>query len=161
MSRITPTLDDRLVRYRPTLDNAIADRTALAASDHRVTDFDLIDLDSQPADAKRSSNRSRVLVGASAVVLIGGLAVIVATRDNPAEGGSGLTPACPPGTYTIGTGTLYLGGPASDQNLAAPGFIFSLRPDQQPSLSRSRPSSSRSSDSNAASTQHPHPIPAQ
>ena len=26
---------------------------------------------------------------------------------------------------TIGTGTLYLGGPASDQNLATPGFIFS------------------------------------
>jgi hypothetical protein len=99
-----------------------------------------------------------VLVGASAVVIIGGLAAIVATRDTPPVtpansvkpvdtepsnestapsgvvidttpattiAGSGLTPACPPGTDTIGTGTLYLGGPASDQNLAAPGFIFS------------------------------------
>jgi hypothetical protein len=159
MSRTTPDLENRLARYRPALDNAIADRTARAASDPSVADPDLIELDWLPVDAQHSSNRSRVLVGASAAVLIGGLAVIVATRDNPPatptnsatspdaatapEGttstgvvidtnpattieGTGLTPACPPGTDTIGTGTLYLGGPAWDQNLAAPGFIFSL-----------------------------------
>jgi len=158
MSRTTPILEDRLARYRPTLDHAIADRTALRSTDHRRADFDLIELDWQTAEPGRSSNRSRVLVGASAVVLIGGLAVVVSTRDNPPttpanspapdtsvvpDGttptnvvidttpattieGSGLTPACPPGTDTVGTGTLYLGGPASAQNLAAPGFIFSL-----------------------------------
>ena len=52
-----------------------------------------------------------------------------ATVDTaPAEivPGSGVTPACPAGTETVGTGTLYLGGPASDQNLATNGFIFSL-----------------------------------
>lgn len=159
MTRTTPVLEDRLARYRPILDEAIAERTALASTDPLLTGTDLVELDWQPVEPGRSSNRSRVLVGASAVVMIGGLAVIVATRDTPPvtpansvspvdteasnestapsevvidttpattiEGGSGLTPACPPGTDTIGTGTLYLGGPASDQNLAAPGFIFS------------------------------------
>ena len=165
MSRTTPTLEDRLAHYRPTLDDAIVDRTAPETLDHRFTDFDLIELDWQPVEIGRSTGRSRALVGVSAAVLLGGLAVIVSTRDNsPAPSanspapqdsgapldtatlpgattptnvvvdttpattieGSGLTPACPPGTDTIGTGTLYLGGPASDQNLAAPGFIFSL-----------------------------------
>ncbi|MFM2071707.1 MAG: hypothetical protein RLZZ623_1970 [Actinomycetota bacterium] len=158
MSRTTPVLEDRLARYRPTLDEAIAERTALASADQLRTGNDLVELDWQPVEPGRSSNRSRVLVGASAVVIIGGLAAIVATRDTPPVtpansvkpvdtepsnestapsgvvidttpattiAGSGLTPACPPGTDTIGTGTLYLGGPASDQNLAAPGFIFS------------------------------------
>ncbi len=158
MSRTTPVLEDRLARYRPILDEAIAERTAIASTDHLLTGTDLVELDWQPVEPGRSSNRARVLVGASAVVIIGGLAVIVATRDTPAVApansvtpvdteasnestapsgvvidttpgttiaGSGLTPACPPGTDTIGTGTLYLGGPASDQNLAAPGFIFS------------------------------------
>ncbi len=158
MSRTTPSLEDRLVRYRPTLDDAIADRTALAPSDHRVADLDLIDLDWPPAELGRSAYRSRVLVGASAVVLIGGLAVVLATRDNPPVApahsaatpdtsfvsgnttsaevvdttpattieGSGVTPACPPETETVTHDTIYLGGPASAQNLAAPGFIFSV-----------------------------------
>ena len=139
MSRTTPVLEDRLARYRPILDEAIAERTALASTDPLLTGNDLVELDWQPVEPGRSSNRSRVLVGASAVVMIGGLAVIVATRDTPVTpansvtpttpattiAGSGITPTCPPGTDTIGTGTLYLGGPASDQNLAATGFIFS------------------------------------
>ena len=158
MSRTTPVLEDRLARYRPILDEAIAERTALASTDHLLTGTDLVELDWQPVEPGRSSNRSRVLVGASAVVMIGGLAAIVATRDTPPVtpansvtpvdteasnestapsevvidttpattiAGSGITPTCPPGTDTIGTGTLYLGGPASDQNLAAAGFIFS------------------------------------
>jgi hypothetical protein len=158
MSRTTLVLEDRLARYRPILDGAIAERTALASTDRLLTGTDLVELDWQPVEPGRSSNRARVLVGASAVVMIGGLAAIVATRDTPPVtpatsvtpvdteasnestapsevvidttpattiSGSGLTPACPPGTDTIGTGTLYLGGPASDQNLAAAGFIFS------------------------------------
>lgn len=158
MSRTTSVLEERLARYRPILDGAIAERTALASTDQPLTGTDLVELDTQPDAPGRSPNRARVLVGASAVVMIGGLAVIVATRDTPpvtpansvtpvdteasnestapsdvvidttpatAIAGSGLTPACPPGTDTIGTGTLYLGGPASDQNLAAPGFIYS------------------------------------
>ena len=40
--------------------------------------------------------------------------------------GSGQTPACPAGTGEIPTDTLYLGGPAWAQNLAAKGFILSL-----------------------------------
>ncbi len=40
--------------------------------------------------------------------------------------GSGTTPRCPADTGTVPTGTLYLGGPPSAQNLAATGFIFSL-----------------------------------
>ena len=51
---------------------------------------------------------------------------VVDTTPETAVEGSGTTPACPDGTDTIGTGTLYLGGPASDQNLATKGFIFSL-----------------------------------
>lgn len=158
MSRTTLVLEDRLARYRSSLNEAIAERKALASTDQLRTGTDLVELDWQPVEPGRSSSRSRVLVGASAVVMIGGLAVIVATRDTapvtpansvspvdteasiestaPSEvvidttpattiAGSGLTPACPAGTDTIGTGTLYLGGPASDQNLAAPGFIFS------------------------------------
>ncbi len=158
MTRTTFFLEDRLARYRPILDDAIAERTALTSTDQLLTGSDLVELDWQPAESGRSSNRSRVLVGASAVVMIGGLAVIVAARDTPQAApassvspvdtevrnesttpsdvvidttpattiaGSGLTPPCPAGTDTIGTGTLYLGGPASDQNLAAPGFIFS------------------------------------
>lgn len=159
MSNSTSTLEDRLARYRPVLDGAIAERAASASSDGPVVDHDLIELDLEPASAGHTWSRSRVLVGASAVVLIGGLGVIIATRHDPAkvpansavpldtvgtstatavEGsvvdttpetvveGSGTTPACPDGTDTIGTGTLYLGGPASDQNLATKGFIFSL-----------------------------------
>jgi hypothetical protein len=84
MSRTTPNPEDRLARYRPTLDDAIADRTALTSSDHRRADFDLIELDWQPAEPGRSSNGH--------------------------------------GRHR----NLYLGGPAWDQNLAAPGFIFSL-----------------------------------
>lgn len=159
MSNSTSTLEDRLARYRPVLDGAIAERAASASSDRPVVDHDLIELDLEPASAGHTWSRSRVLVGASAVVLIGGLGVIIATRHDPAkvpansavpldtvgtstatavEGsvvdttpetvveGSGTTPACPDGTDTIGTGTLYLGGPASDQNLATKGFIFSL-----------------------------------
>jgi hypothetical protein len=83
MSRTTPVLEDRLARYRPTLDGAIAERTAIASTDHLLTGTDLVELDWQPVEPGRSSNRSRVLVGASAVVMIGGLAVIVATRDTP------------------------------------------------------------------------------
>lgn len=52
--------------------------------------------------------------------------VVIDTTPATTIEGSGVTPACPPGTDTVGTGTLYLGGPASDQNLAAPGFIFSV-----------------------------------
>ncbi len=157
MSPTAPALEDRLARYRPTLDGAIAGRTTLASAGQLLSGDDPVELDWQPVEPGRSSNRSRVLVGASAVVLIGGLAAIVATRDTPgamtansaapvdtdarSEGtaagvvtdtapaptiaGSGLTPACPVGSDTIGVGTLYLGGPASDQNLAAPGFIYS------------------------------------
>lgn len=40
--------------------------------------------------------------------------------------GSGTTPACPAETGTVPAGTLYLGGPPSEQNLAAAGFIYSL-----------------------------------
>jgi hypothetical protein len=83
MSRTTPVLEDRLARYRPTLDGAIAERTALASTDQLRMGTDLVELDWQPVEPGRSSNRSRVLVGASAVVMIGGLAVIVATRDTP------------------------------------------------------------------------------
>jgi hypothetical protein len=160
MSSSTPTLEDRLARYRPVLEGAIADRTSSATSDRPFVDRPLIELDREPADDRHAWSRSRVLVGASAVVLIGGLGVIIATRNDPAtapassavpldtvaattiaavEGsvvvgttpdtiveGSGQTPACPDSTDTIGTGTLYLGGPASDQNLATKGFIFSL-----------------------------------
>jgi hypothetical protein len=158
MSRTTPVLEDRLARYRPVLDGAIAERTALASTDQLLTGTDLVELDWQPAEPGRSSNRSRVLVGASAVAMVGGLAAIVVTRDTPPAApansvspvdtevrnesttpsdvvidttpattiaGSGVPLPCPAGTDTIGTGTLYLGGPASDQNLAAPGFIFS------------------------------------
>jgi len=166
MSPTIPTLEDRLARYRPTLDEAIADRTANAGPDSH-----LIELDLRPVEAHRGPKRSRTLVVGSAAVLVGGLAVIVAIRDDPPAGpanastptdsspiestsvptdtalapqgtppdgvvvdtapattieGSGLTPPCPAGTDTIGTGTLYLGGPASEQNLAAPGFVFSL-----------------------------------
>lgn len=56
MSRTTPNPEDRLARYRPTLDDAIADRTALTSSDHRRADFDLIEFDWQPAEPGRSSN---------------------------------------------------------------------------------------------------------
>ncbi len=159
MSNSTSALEDRLARYRPVLDGAIAERASSPSSDRPVVDHDLIELDWEPASTGHTWSRSRVLVGASAVVLIGGLGVIIATRHDPAkvpansavpldtvgtttatavEGsvvdttpetaveGSGTTPACPDGTDTIGTGTLYLGGPASDQNLATKGFIFSL-----------------------------------
>lgn len=158
MSYTAPALEDRLTRYRQTLDAAIANRTAPASTDQRVSSTDVIELDWQPVQSGKSSTRSRVLVGASAAVLIGGLAAIVATRDTPPATpassanpvdtevvndsttpsevvtdtapattvpGSGPTPDCPAGTETIGTGTLYLGGAASDQNLAATGFIFS------------------------------------
>ena len=56
------------------------------------------------------------------------------TPDNTAPAspipGPGQTPDCPAGTNAVGpdtpdVGTLYLGGPASDRNLATPGFIFS------------------------------------
>lgn len=161
MNRTAPALEDRLARYRPTLDDAIAN--ASASTDQRLTGTNLIELDWQPVQSGRSSTRSRVLAGASTAVLIGGLAVIVATRDTPpatpansanpidAEARNdsttpsetpantspattialpGQTPDCPAGTNAIGpdtpaVGTLYLGGPASDQNLATPGFIFS------------------------------------
>lgn len=158
MSSTASALEDRLARYRPILDGAIAERNAVASMREPLAGSDLVELDRQPVESGRSSNRSRVLVGATAAVMIGGLAVVVAARDtrpvSPArsspvdseatnEGtapsatvvdttpatalaGSGLTPACPVGADTIGVGTLYLGGPASDQNLAAPGFIFSL-----------------------------------
>lgn len=160
MNSSTPTLEDRLAKYRPALEDAIADRISAAASERPVVDHSLIELDWSPAPDGLNRSRSRVLVGASAVVLIGGLGVIIATRDEPAASpessalpvgtvgastvtvadgsvvvdttpetvveGSGTTPACPTGTDTIGTGTLYLGGPASDQNLATKGFIFSL-----------------------------------
>lgn len=163
MSRTTPVLEERLARYRPILDGAIAERTALASTDQVRMGADLVELDWQPVEPGRMSNRSRVLVGASAVVMIGGLAVIVGTRDTspvtpansvspvatearndnttPSEApddtspattipGPGQTPDCPAGTNAIGpdtpsVGTLYLGGPASDRNLAAAGFIFS------------------------------------
>ena len=86
MSRTTSTLEDRLARYRPMLDDAIADRTALTASDRPLADFDLIELNWQPVGSGlHPSSRSRLLVGASAVVLIGGLAVVVATRDTPPQ----------------------------------------------------------------------------
>lgn len=161
MNRSAPALEDRLARYRPTLDDAVAN--ASASADQRLTDTDLIEVDWEPVQARRSSTRSRVLVGASTAVLIGGLAVIVATRDAPSVtpgssanpidteatndsatpseppdntspattiAGPGQTPDCPAGTNAIGpdapdVATLYLGGPASEQNLAAPGFIFS------------------------------------
>lgn len=43
-----------------------------------------------------------------------------------------MTPACPDGTETVGVGTLYLGQPGSERNLAAHGFIFSLPSGTEP-----------------------------
>ena len=68
MSPTAPALEDRLARYRPTLDGAIAGRTTLASAGQLLSGDDPVELDWQPVEPGRSSNRSRVLVGASAVV---------------------------------------------------------------------------------------------
>jgi hypothetical protein len=161
MSRNSSTIEDRLAAYRPTLEDAIAHQSSAPAADRWLLTDDVIELDVRPAENLPSA-RSRLVMGAAAVVLLGGVGAVVLTRGTPggnpsshvlpAEAtsspsnasepivdtvpagtvpagtvpGSGQTPACPPETATIGTGTLYLGGPASDQNLAAAGFIFSL-----------------------------------
>ncbi len=57
---------------------------------------------------------------------------VVATAPVAVVPGSGQTPPCPSGTDTVGSGTLYLGGPSSSQNLATEGFIFSLPTGTQP-----------------------------
>lgn len=172
MNRSTSMVEERLADYRPTLDDAIAGRTSAIDTERasvvdNLVEFDWdveVEWDSTPED--HAPNRSRLLVAAVVVVLIGGLGVLFAVRSDlsvvgpanspesvdtattnranvtaddgdtpPADTapativlGSGLTPACPAqtGTETIGIGTLYLGGPPSDQNLAASGFIFSL-----------------------------------
>jgi hypothetical protein len=161
MSR-TATLEARLARYRSTLDSAIAERSA---TDTSKLD-DIVELDVNPMGSSRRPGRSGLLIGAAGLVIVGGLATVVALRDRPAhapsspvsstpapratdvaetaepvtEGtsgpantapastvaGSGTTPRCPAETGTVPTGTLYLGGPPSAQNLAATGFIFSL-----------------------------------
>lgn len=59
-------------------------------------------------------------------------AVVDGTAPVEAVEGSGQTPPCPPETGTVSTGTLYLGGPASAQNLATDGFIFSLPASTEP-----------------------------
>lgn len=163
MSR-SSTIEDRLANYRPTLEDAIARHAAPTHPKDHQHDHDIVEVDWQPAADARSSNRQRLLVGVIAVALVGGLGVIVATRDTPtvvpadsttapdaatattvqtdqpvvdtavmgAVPGSGQTPGCPEGTETIGVGTLYLGGPASAQNLATNGFIFSLPAGTEP-----------------------------
>jgi len=156
-------IEDRLARYRPTLDHAIEHHASAPEVAKTPGAFDIIDSDVDIAwdstPVVQTPPRARLLVGAAAVALIGGLGVFLVTRsDQPATApanapepvvtatattpniddavtdtapatvvaGSGLTPACPAGTETVGTGTLYLGGPRSDQNLATNGFIFSL-----------------------------------
>jgi len=158
MNRNSSVIEDRLARYRPTLDDAITHRASGSDSANESAAHDLVDVDWDSAPVGQNSPRSRLLVGAVAAALVGVLGVFLVTRDQepaaPANAtepletsdatspigddavvdttpatvvaGSGLTVPCPDGTDTVGTGTLYLGGPASDQNLATNGFIFSL-----------------------------------
>lgn len=59
-------------------------------------------------------------------------AVVDGTAPVEVVEGSGQTRPCPSETGTVITGTLYLGGPASAQNLATDGFIFSLPAGTEP-----------------------------
>ncbi len=129
MSRTTPVLEDRLARYRPVLDEAIAERTAIASTNQLLTGTDLVELDWQPVEPGRSSNRSRVLVGASAVVMIGGLAAIVATRDTP--------PVTPANSVTP------VDTEASNESTAPSGVVIDTAPGTAPGRRSQGPASHR------------------
>lgn len=155
----TLTLEDRLARYRPTLDAAVSARNSLtakhvASADLDLSDVDLIDIDQEQPTPGRMPPSARFLMAAAVIGLVVGVGAVLATRgtstidpaDSPAAPdtpavdtavvdatapaeiieGSGRTPACPPETEGVTTDTLYLGGPAWEQNLAAAGFILSL-----------------------------------
>lgn len=156
MNRKSFIVEDRLDRYRPTLEAAIERR--IAGAEAGVHEPGLVELDWNDATGQQS-NHSRVLVVAAAVVLIGGLGAVLYHGDTPMSPasptdsapatsngpvvdtavvepipGATTTPRCPAGTDTVGVGTLYLGGAASEQNLAADGFIFSLPAGTEPAV---------------------------
>lgn len=151
----TPTLTDRLARYRPTLDAAIEARTRTLDLTPRSEPRTLEEAAFDPVDGPHRRHRgSMVVIGAAAAVAVGGLTVI--TFNRPESDGTPAGPAtaegAPPPEATVDTvptattpangasrpcdasvgdppvpaGTLYLGAPANDQNLARPGAIFAL-----------------------------------
>jgi hypothetical protein len=158
----TPILTDRLASYRSTLDAAIEARTQpldlTSGVEFPSLEGGVFDSDD---DRRRPHRGSMVVIGAAAAVAIGGLTVITFNRPErdsipagPAttEGAPspGVTIGTTPATTALGGGasrpcdaavgdplvpadTLYLGGPASDQNLARPGAIFAL-PDGTPAV---------------------------
>ena len=151
----TPTLTPRLAGYRSTLDAAIEARTRpldlMSRSEFRTLEGAAF----EPSDDRRRPHRgSMVVIGAAAAVAVGGLTVITFNRpDGDAiPAGPATSEGAPPPEATVDTtptatafgggasrpceaavgdtlvpaGTLYLGGPATDQNLARPGAIFAL-----------------------------------
>lgn len=155
-----PTLTDRLAGYRSALDAAIdaqaRDPELVSRSGGRsLEDAEIDFLD----DRRRPRVGSRVVIGTAAAVVVGGLTVITFGRPEPesppagsasTEGvpspaptvdttpattvpGGGASLPCDPslGDPLVPVGTLYLGGPSNEQNLARPGAIFSL-PDGVP-----------------------------
>lgn len=170
MSTNTLTVEERLARYRPALQEAISQRGSTPNGPETALNLDLFDFDQHPNRPQRSATGPRLLVAAAVIALVVGLGALVATRQTttvapadtatepeaptatseniddqvvdtavvvatpPVEAveGSGSTPVCSAGIETVGTGTLYLGGPASAQSLAADGFIFSLPAGTEP-----------------------------
>jgi len=158
MSNTSSTVEDRLARYRPALEAAIQRRTDQAETSRDQQDLIQLDPDSgndHPARWRRA------LVGTSIVVVIGLVAAVTylrfaspetmspstasgppvtaasivdgtATATATSIAGATTRPACPAGTETIAVGTLYLGQPGSERNLAADGFIFSLPSGTEP-----------------------------
>lgn len=74
----TSTIEDRLATYRHTLDTAIAERSAPDIA-HDGT----VEIDITAAGTARRSGRAGLLVGATGLVLAGGLTAVIALQDHP------------------------------------------------------------------------------
>lgn len=151
----TPTVTDRLARYRPTLDAAIETQIRTLDLTPRSELRTLEEAAFDPIDGPHRRHRgSMVVIGAAAAVAVGGLTVITFNRpeSDGTPAGPATTEGAPPPEATVDTvptattlangaarpcdasvgdplvpaGTLYLGAPANDQNLARPGAIFAL-----------------------------------
>ena len=147
LTNYRPALDDAIARHvtRPVSDTGLVDDNLIdldwqsAAAGHASNRFRLL----------VGAAAVVLLVGLAAIVVTRGTPVeapsnpvarpdtavmtsaetedpVVDTAPVGTVTGSGQTPACPAGTGEVPADTLYLGGPAWEQNLAAKGFILSL-----------------------------------